>query len=204
MKRDPEKRRQRIALFGSLFMIALLVFSSVAYYYDSGATTSDQTYNNYEFTAKTYADTRGVWVTEINGTEVEFQNLPPQVAALPYDASITPLLQNAAYIGVLADPNVDADNAPAIGYIRLQFFNAWQKTFSAQIVPTENAVLPVLTCANATVQAPFILLNVSNETSIHREGYCIIVNGEQRGLLDAKDRLIFEYFSILKNGEVTD
>jgi hypothetical protein len=204
MRRDPERTRRRVALFGSLFMIALLVFSSVAYYYQGGDTTNDQTYNGYTFTAKAYDGTRGVWIAKMDGEEVEFQNLPPQVAALPYDASITPLLQNAAYIGITADPNVDENNAPAIGYDRLQFFNAWKKTFNVQTVAAEGSALPVMSCENASLQMPFIFLNVSNETSIRRDGNCIIVNGEQRGLLDAKDRLIFEYYGLLQNGVVAE
>lgn len=201
---DPEKKRQRIALFGSIFMIALLLFSSVAYYYDTASSGSQSKFNGFEFTPKTYDDTRGVWVTTIDGEEIEFQSLPPQVTSIPYDASITPLLANAQYIGITADPAVDLDNAPAIGYVRLQLYLAWKKTFNGQIAPQEGTVLPVFGCANATAGVPVIFFNVSNETAIRREGDCVIVTGEQRGLLEAKDRLIFEYFGMLNNGEVPE
>jgi hypothetical protein len=202
---DYEKRRKRIALFGSLFMVGILFFSTFAYYMNDGNQGSNQMrYGEYEFTFKDMGDGNGVLITSMNGQEVEFQSLPIQVGYLDVDPVAISLIKNAQQVVLAAEPNSTAEDAATVDYARLQLGFAIPKMANAITTADEQYQLPVVNCTVASVQVPVVEFVLSNETKITSSGACILFMGQQRDILLLKDRVIFEYYEILKNGQVVE
>lgn len=200
---DYERRRQRRVLFASLFIIAIMVFSTFAYYI-TGTNGQDQlVYGDYEFSLKPI-DYGSVWITYINNQEVEFQTLPVQVTYLQVDPTAIDLLRNANNIVLTADTNITMEDASFIDYARLQLGLAIPKTMNAITAANEQYTLPVVDCSMASPQMPVVYFTMSNETGVTVEGSCILLNGQITDILRLKDRIIFEYYDILKNGQVVE
>jgi hypothetical protein len=200
-----EKRRQRKILYFSLFMVALMVFSVLEvliYRGDTGSTTQMK-YGKYEFVYHDLGNGAGVLVTQINGQEVEFQNLPVQVAELNISPAAIDLLKGAQQIALSADPNTSVEDAAMVDYARLELGLAVpDKMFNAMSQEDARYKLPVIDCSKASPQMAVVLFNATNETSVVLDGNCLVVNAAQRDLMRVKDRIIFEYYDILKDGQV--
>lgn len=202
---EEEKRRQRRVMFFGIFMIAVMLFSTFAYYMTTTPGTENQLeYGDYEFSYRDLGGGAGVLVAEVGGQEVEFQNLPVQVGFLQVDPQAIVLLQNANQVALSTSTNLSQENASIIDYARLQLTLAMPKAFNAMSEADARYALPVFTCADATQQLPVLLLVPGNESSVTVEGSCIILQGQDRSLLQLKDRLIFEYYGIMSNGVVVD
>lgn len=199
---DRHKRRNAII---ALFIVGIMVFSSLAYVMVDNAGQQQMEYGDYEFEYRDLGGGAGVLVTEIEGQEVEFQNLPIQVDYLPVDANAVRLLKDSQQIALASDPTLELADAAMIDYARLQLSLAVPKAFNAMTKEDDRYTLPVLTCDQASAQMPVLLFANTNETaSVTTQGACIIVNGRERDLMRAKDRLIFEYYDILRDGQVVE
>jgi hypothetical protein len=188
-------------------MVGLMVLSilEVIVYRGDTDTTNQMTYGKYEFVYNDLGNGAGVLITQINGQDVEFQNLPVQVGYLNISPEAITLLKNSQQIALTSDPNTSMDDASMIDYARLQLGLAIpDKVFNAMTQSDERYKLPVIDCSKASSQMPVILFNTSNETAIRLDGNCIIVDASQRDLMRVKDRFIFEYYDILKDGQVVD
>jgi hypothetical protein len=204
---DYDQKRQRRVLFFSLFMIAIMLFSTVAYYVIDGAqgTSSQQTkYGEYEFSLKDLGQGNQVLVTNMNGQEVEFQNLPVQVQFLELDPAIMSLLKNATQIIWSIDPNMTPENLQAVDYARLELNLAIPKSYNAVAAEGSAYTSPVVNCSQALQEQPVVLFTQSNVTSVMLQDSCVVISAEYIDVLRYKDRIIFEYYDILRNGEVVD
>lgn len=203
--RKKEGRKKATLWFG-IIMIALMVFSVTSVIlYNPESTDYSMEYGEYEFNLEERSDGGSVLVTDVNGQEVEFQNLPPQVQHIEMDARITSLLHEAQQIGLVADPSIAPATAGFVDYARLQISLAIPKTFNAMSMEDERYQLPVLNCSHANEQMPLVLFNLTNETTaISLDGYCITMSAAERDLMRAKDRLIFEYIGVLQDGVVVE
>lgn len=200
-----EKRRKRMVLFGGIFMIFLMVFSFASVILYAPTTQNQMEYGDYEFRLETRPGGGQVLVTELQGQEVEFQNLPIQVAYMQVDPQAVQLLKDAQQVALAADPNLSVDIAPLVDYARLQLALAIPKSFPAMTAPDPQYQLPVLTCAQATQQVAVLTFNVTNATAgVTADGPCIVLSGTQQDMLRLKDRLIFEYYDILQDGQVPE
>ncbi|HIH24246.1 TPA: hypothetical protein HA251_04395 [Candidatus Woesearchaeota archaeon] len=207
-----EKRRQRRVLIFSIFMVGLMLFSimEVVIYNTRSSGDNQMVYGEYEFVYRDLGNGAGVLVTDIGGQENEFQNLPFQVSYLNVTPAAVALLKGASQIALSADPRIidladGAENAAMIDYARLQLGLAIpEKAFNSMMVDDERYTLPVIGCDRASPQLAVVIFNATNETSVVVDGSCIIINAEQRDLMKIKDRIIFEYYDILKDGVVVD
>jgi hypothetical protein len=103
-----------------------------------------------------------------------------------------------------ANPNSSLEDASTIDYARLQLALAIPKMANAMTQPDDRYLLPVVTCMNATPQVPVVTFDLANESRVSVSGSCITVHAQQRELLLVKDRLIFEYYGIMKDGQVVE
>ena len=205
LRERQRRKKKRWAITGGIAMARLMVLSIVGIInVDPTATGQQLEYGPYEFRVETRANGGTVLVTEINGVSVEFQNLPTQVGYLDMDPSITPTLQNAQQIGLVSSPNLSEYDAGNVDYARLQFALAFQKTVNGMSGPGEHSQT-ILTCDRATRQFPLVFFNITNQTTrLSADENCITLTGKDQDLMRLKDRLIFEYYGILQNGEVVD
>jgi hypothetical protein len=203
-KQDPEVARKRRVLIFSLIMVFLMVFSfaSIIVVNDSGSL--QKSYGNYEFGMRDMGQGRGVYTLQLNGQELEFQNLPIQVGFLAVDPTAVQLMKNAQTIVLAADPNASIDNAMTVDYARFQLTLALGKTSSALTMLDERFTLPVVNCSMASPMQPVMIFNISNASTVTTQGSCILVNAENAEILRFKDRLIFEYYDIMTNGVPLD
>jgi hypothetical protein len=203
---DPEKSRQRKVIIFSLVMIGLMVFSvaEVILYRGGSSDGSKLDYGKYAFSYKDYGNGRGVLVTQINGQDVEFQSLPVQVGDLAVDPNAISLMKGSQQLILTVDPNITQQEASTVDYARLELGLAIPKTVPAITAPDERYTLPVVNCSRATPETPVLLFNMSNETGLKAYGSCLVLNAEQGDILRMKDRIIFEYYGILKDGQVVE
>lgn len=198
------RRQNRVMIFG-IFMILLMIFSVASVINYSPDSTNQMRYGDYEFVLETRTGGGSVLTTKLDGRTVEFQNLPVQVAYLEVDPTAIPTLQNAQQIALTSDVQEDVQAGALIDYARLQMGIAIPKSFNAISTPHPEYVLPALSCEQATNQVPVVTFNITNETArITTTGACVILHGNNQDLMRLKDRLIFEYYNILRNGEVVD
>jgi len=198
-KVDEEAKRHRRVIIFSLIMIFLMVFSvaSVVVYNDDSANRMQ--YGDYEFQFKDLGGGNGVLTLQMNGREVEFQNLPVQVAYIAMDPQVPYLMRSAQQVILTTDSNNTEFHLQNVDYARLQLALAIQKTANAY-TQVSDAGLPIITCDDATPQNIVLYFNQSNTTAVTVDGSCIIVNAESTDILRVKDRIIFEYFGILVDG----
>ncbi|MBR9700458.1 hypothetical protein GOV11_01170 [Candidatus Woesearchaeota archaeon] len=205
---DHEKKRQRRVLVIGLFMVALMLLSvsSVMFYNPSFGSGEQLKYGDVEFDLKQLSNGGSVLVAELNGQDVEFQNLPTQVGHLDVDPAAITLMQMAPQVGLVADPQMELEDASFVDYARLQLQLAMPgKAFNAMLVDDDRYSLPVMNCSRANSAMPLIIFNLSNEsTSVTTDGYCISLKGSGREMMQLKDRIIFEYHGLLAQGVVVE
>jgi hypothetical protein len=59
--------------------------------------------------------------------------------------------------------------------------------------------LSVLSCANATLQTPVLLFNVSDNTSIIDINNCIYLNARGTEFLRLRDRVLYSYYGVIND-----
>ncbi len=200
-----DKKRRRLILIFSLFMVGLMLFSimEVALFRDTSSQTNQMKYGTYEFVYKDLGNGAGYLATDINGQEVQFQNLPTQVTYLNLSPAAIAVLKAAPVVVLTTDMNQTYANLNNIEYARLQFSLALQKTTNAMLYEDERYTLPIINCSRSSSQMAVVVFNTANETSVITDGSCITINAAQRDLMKIKDRFIFEYYGILNDGVVT-
>lgn len=205
IEQQDKKRRQMVIGF-SLFMVALMLFSLFEYAFnrDSSTDKNQLNYGKYEFTYKDLGNGAGYLATDINGQEVQFQNLPTQVTYLNISPETINVFKAAPVVVLTTDANQSLTDLGMIDYARLQLSLALSKTSNAMLYEDERYTLPVINCSRASSQMVVVVFNTANETSVVTDGYCVTINAEQRDLMRVKDRIIFEYYGILDNGVVTN
>ena len=177
--------------------------SEVVLYRGSSPSGEPTTYGDYEFVL-TPLDQGQVWTTKISGQEVQFQSLPTQVGYLEIDPVAIGLLKGAQQVVLTNDMNQTPENAGTIDYAKLELGLAIPKAIPAMLNPDERYKLPVINCSRATPQSPVLIFNVTNDTSLRAYGSCIVLNAEFGDILRVKDRIIYEYYGILRDGQVVD
>jgi len=184
-------------------MIFLMIFSVVSVINFNPANRNDLTYGEYEFELESRPGGGSVIVTELNGQQVEFQNLPLQVAYLDVDPLAISLLRNGQQVVLVTDPSYNENDAGFIDYARLQLGLALLKTANAMSREDDRFEQPVLNCTHASPQMPVVMFNITNTTSsVTTDNSCIFINARDQDLMRLKDRIIFEYYGIIENGEV--
>ena len=186
-------------------MIFLMITSVVAVI-NFQPTGGDQLkYGDVEFVLEQRSNGGSVLIAEIDGRQVEFQNLPTQVTHLEFDTMATGILRSAQQIALTVDPNIEIQDAAFVDYARLQIGFALGRTVNGITQEHPDYSLPVIDCSHASPQMAVVVFNLTNETaSVTTSGACVILSGEDRDMMRLKDRVIFEYHDILRAGEVVD
>ncbi|MBU1321256.1 MAG: hypothetical protein KKF46_02775, partial [Nanoarchaeota archaeon] len=150
--------------------------------------------NDYKFSIK---DNR--YVTKINDKEMFFYNLPQQLVHINLSSATMNKLKESYLIYMTFNPEED----PSLPYIELARFELSQvlgkSIVNGVLVESEDYALPVITCANATLQTPMIIFNISSETSIKDIDNCIYLNARGPEFVQLKDRLVYSYFGVIQD-----
>ncbi|HSU72669.1 MAG TPA: hypothetical protein VLJ21_02375 [Candidatus Binatia bacterium] len=184
---EERKRVRRIRII-SWGIIVIMVLSAAGYYIGSSSSGNVQRYHGTAFTSTQ----QGVLAT-IQGTHYAFNYFPSQVEGIDTDPGVPALLQAPILLVTYDTQSNYSESMAAVQYYLADLF---ERQFDTYLVPAvmNNASyhLPLVTCANATVNEPVIEFTEDNTTAILLEGSCIhITVPSQDDLFRVQDKLVF-------------
>lgn len=197
MGRLERKREKKKKFWMNIFLAAMFVFiilgmtlGGVGNYFGG----SERKYGKFKFYTK---DNR--YVTTINGNEMFFYFLPSQVEGINLSSIITNKLKEAYLVMLTFNPEEET-NLQVMEVARFDISQLLGKvTYNGVLVESMDYNLPILTCANATLQTPVLLFNVSENTSIVDVDNCIYLNARGTDFLALRDRLLYSYHGVIQD-----
>lgn len=178
-----------ITIFLALSMI-LSIFAIVIDNPDNGSK-----YNGYKFTVA-----QDGYKVKYNDKFYTFTNHPLQLEAFNLSSDTKQLLTSSQAIAVIFDPNASQQDLEFIDYARFNLESKADKPIYFAVTQESEtyAMLPVLSCENATSQIPFIYFNLTTEPSISQVDNCIIVNGKLSDVVALEERIAYQMMGIMK------
>ncbi len=180
----------------SVFIAVIMIVSVIGFSLTFTTPAQKLKYNDF-----TFLQTSQGWQTTINTVKVTFSNYPAQLEYIPFAEGAKTAL-DARVIWFSYDPN--DRNAPAIAdiffYMEEVFGRGSDVYVQRGLVNNTEYVLPEVTCMNATVTVPVLLLRSSNETTITHEQGCIIATAESdQELYQLGDRLLYQALGVMRS-----
>jgi len=199
-KCDNMRHKKNNKKWGVIITTAIIVFSMVFSIFAIVVDNQSQSVPQYNKHSFVMTDTG--YKTKISGKYQNFYYYPTDIERIPLDSDIVTMLQNSQGVAIVFNPlDNTTSNLEYIDLIRYDFQSQFNKTtYFGVTMQSNNYVLPVVNCANSTEAFPFILINISSNTSIVKsKDYpgCIIMNGKLKELMATKDRLLYSYYGIM-------
>ena len=192
---EAKKKRFSKQTLWTIVVVVVMAFSVIGFMWTGGFGSSTQSYKDIVFTVE-----GKFLVTKINNKPVSFYNHPSLVDYINISDSILNKVKNSQVIYTTS--NESDKEKFIIGEIEFDMQRILYEHFGAivEYAFTENNTFgkPVMTCENATVNAPVIYFKTSNTTEINMENNCIIF--EAKSDIDFKilrDRLLYGIFGII-------
>jgi len=160
-----------------------------------GNQTSSLSYNGYKFQLN-----GNQYATKINGKEMIFYSLPSQSDFINVSSSIPNKIKES-YIVMLTFNPADKVNIQIIELVRFDLSQSLNKVILDGVlnVSTDYPSLPLITCANATLKTPVIIMNMSDTPGIVDIDNCIYLNARGTEFLRMRDRLLYSYYGVIKD-----
>ncbi|MBN2052930.1 hypothetical protein JW756_05475 [Candidatus Woesearchaeota archaeon] len=189
-ERASDKKKQILI---SVILAAIMIFS--AFGVMLGTVGNEMRYGKYKFEIQ-----GNVYVTKINGQQMAFYSLPKQIEGINLSSVITNKLKEAYMITITFNP-YDTNNIQLMEMVRFDLSQLLGKVVYNGVLNASEQYpdLPVLTCANATLKTPVIVLNMSDNTSIVDVDNCIYLNARGQDFLILRDRLLYSYYGVIQN-----
>jgi len=160
------------------------------------------TYNGFEFTKK--GDI--LWYTQYERNKqlynLQFHFNPKEVEGIPLSGELYENFSDTGIVYIAFDP----DEGPDLRYVTvtagelgLNLANAMNYELIAACTRNETAGCkdqPIVTCDDSDKSV--IYLKMEQESSIEFKGNCIVVKGNQTGLLKSADNLLYRWYKIIK------
>ncbi len=200
-----ERRRKRMVFVFSLFIVLTMIGGIFAAMLYNPATQDRMEYGDHELYVKELAGGGSVYALKVDGNEVELQHLPALVTYFEVDPGVAPLLAGAQQVALVADVNTSTEEFPLVDYARFQLAVGLSVPSFTAMTGANAYNQPIINCSMASPQMPVLLFISTNGTpSITRDGSCVLVQGSGRGLLAAKDRLLYERMGVIVDGQVIE
>lgn len=189
-ERKSEKAKQIVMGIVIALLMVLSTFGIII-----GNQTNSMRYNGYKFEPNGYQ-----YVTKINGKEMLFYTLPTQSDFINLSSAVTNKIKEAYLVMLTFNPQ-DQVNIQIMELVRFDMSQYLDKVMMNGVLnsSTNYPDLPVITCANATLQAPVIILNMSDSSSIIDVDNCIYINARGTEFLRMRDRLLYSYYGVIKD-----
>ncbi len=195
MKYKIEKRnRIIIGVVLSLFMLSSL--GSVILYYgnsdsDSNKFTLDLSNGKYQFVRK--QDNSGNLYYEVSSDNTKFNVFyAPEQLTLDINKDILDQIKDTYFFYLTFNP--EEPDLTYVDYLRFDLRNNIPKTKYFQdaiLKESETYNLPIVTCENATLQTPVIVLKQGNSTNVTEADNCINLEFAPYQLLQVRDILVY-------------
>jgi len=191
MKRRKDNNRRNQILIG-VVLVAIMIFSGFGIFSDQG--NNSIYYGKYKLSVSN--EGRFLFM-KYQGKDVVFYNAPAEVRKISADAAVIQKLKGAKFLITTFDPLQNPNNLAIIDTARFDIGVA----FGKQIIPGvtrsgKGYEFPVYTCENASSYIPVLYFNESNETSVIDNNNCIILNGNNTGMLQLRDFLMYSMIGV--------
>jgi len=187
-----EKNKKWGVIIFTLFISLTMILSIFAIVLDNQSTSLK--YNGFKF-----LQTNDGYKVNVNGVAYTFQYYPTQLENFNLSQNTNDILSNSVAIAILFDPNSTLDDLMYIDYARFNFDDRTDKPIYFGITQeSETYLFPVLSCDNATAEVPFIVFNISTETSIVQDNNCIILNAKLLEIMAVEERISYQMLGVMK------
>ncbi len=187
-RKDPTRRNQ---ILMGLFLAFIMVASSVGFFVGQTPPGAVK-YGKYTFTQLE----QGGYQTKIGKQPFMFFFLPQDVETIDFPPEAKTILRGSVVI-VTNQPNMTPLNLQLADQLRFDLRQRLGITVIPGRTEPDGSPFPVLTCANASVQEPAVILEEANETKAALEGVCLSLRGNESGLYMLRDRLLYEHFGVI-------
>lgn len=189
-------RKKEPKRWGVILVTLFIAFSMIISIF---AIVLDNQSNNLKYNSFKFSLTTDGYKVKINDKVHTFQYYPSELENFNLSQNTKDLLSKSIAIALVFDPNSSQDDLMYIDYARFSFDERTDKpVYFAVTEESDNYLFPVLTCNNATAEIPFILFNISTETSIVEQGNCIILNAKLREILALEERISYQMLGVMK------
>jgi len=192
-ERESDKKKQVIVSVALSLLMILSVFGVMIGSFGN----NEMRYGKFKFEVQ-----NNQYVTKINNQEMAFYFLPIQTDYINLSSSVTNKLKESYMIMTTFDPS-DALNIQIMEVVRFDL----AQTLGKVVVPgvlnqsADYAEVPIVTCANATLQTPVIVLTMSDNTSIEEVDNCIYFKARGTEFLRLRDRLLYSYYGVIQDAQ---
>ena len=151
-------------------------------------------YNGYKFSL-----TNEGYKVKVNDKIHTFKYYPSQLEIFNLSDDTKKLLSESVALAMVFNPNSSIDDLAYIDYARFSFDEKIDKpVYFALTKESESYSLPVLGCENATSEIPFLLFNISTDTSIFTDGNCIVLNAKLLDIIAVEERIAYQMLGIMR------
>ena len=106
------------------------------------------------------------------------------------------ILREAPLILFTFDP--DSESIYYIEMIRFDLVENLNKySVSGTTKPSDDYMLDIITCDNATSGQPVIYFNMSDQTEIIKKGNCIVANAKNYEFLKIRDLILYASYGVM-------
>ena len=167
--------------------------------------SGEETDLNYLYNGFSFVRAQGLWYTEVGGGpntiyKVALHYSPRELEDVKVTGQINKTFTDAKAVFVTFDPT-----DPNLQYVALSAAElSLSLTKAIKVTPvaacTQNiteacSTRPIITCDS---RAPVIFLKQANETALNLKGNCIEITGWREGIVKATDRLILQWYGVMK------
>ncbi len=186
---------------GGIIILSMIV-SIFAVYVDNASQDS------LRYGSQDFKITDNGYLTKINGTAMAFYYYPAELERINISAATIQKMHDSTFYVFLFSPNASSDDLAFIDVMRYDLSTQLNKQiYFAKTTDSENYPgLPVLSCANASKEALFFVIDTNTSTADTRisdpspteNPYCITMQARLKELLALKDRLVYTNYGIMK------
>lgn len=179
-------------------IIVLIMVSSILGVFQGNTLTTK--YNKFRIKQDLDANK---YLIKVEGKEYSFDFHPKTVEVIPLEQDIIPLLKQGKMQYLTFNP--DSNLISEIEYTRLNLEKLFPESFSIYLssgVTNQTAayaMLPLITCINATDAIKVIEIKQGNETKVYIKNNCIIWEAQDNfGLREIKERIMYGMLGVIE------
>jgi hypothetical protein len=200
MRKHTDKKKKWTVIIVSSFIVFCMVFSIFAIIIDNQ--DSGMSYNKHSFLTTDYG-----YKTKISGKYMDFYYYPSELERINISRDMIYFIKSSKGFAFVFNPNDNVTNN--LQYIDVLRYDV-QLQFNTSVYfgitqESKGYTLPVVSCANATADFPFIVIDTDPKANDGNTGftvseenpYCFMMNARLKDLLAAKDRLVYTYYGIM-------
>ncbi|MEM3126802.1 MAG: hypothetical protein QW331_01905 [Candidatus Woesearchaeota archaeon] len=191
-----EKRVQRNKTLMGVFIIVIMVASTIGFFYGEQTAPSKTDYNEYKFNM----NKEQKWVTKINEQEFDFWYHPAEVDAYEAPDEIIELFRGKQAIIFTFIPN--STDIQFLDAARFELATNFGKkniyVRSGVLEKSDVYKLPIIDCINATPQIPVLKVVPSDEPTFTVENNCAILSATEQQMLRRIESLQYKLLGVIK------